>query len=172
MFLFGKVLHSCCAAHALPKKGTRDVLPLTAEGRTATQQLPSFSFSFGKVLHSCCAAHELSKKHGLRSHSPRKGQRPRSRCLAAAKGVLGESGSQSRRFYRDRRGWGCADGRETRNIRNCRTFSTCLPTSCGSPPPPLPPSLPPVHQAPSPAAVALGPSTSTTTARPWWSQSA
>jgi hypothetical protein len=43
---------------------------------------------------------------------------------------------------------------ETRTIRHCRTFSTCLPTSCGSPPPARPPALPPVHQAPSPAAVA------------------
>jgi hypothetical protein len=37
VFFLGKVLHSCCAAHALSKKGTRVVLPLTAEGRTATQ---------------------------------------------------------------------------------------------------------------------------------------
>jgi hypothetical protein len=27
------------------------------------------------------------KKHGMRSHSPREGQRPRSSCLAAAKGA-------------------------------------------------------------------------------------
>jgi hypothetical protein len=40
----------------------------------------------------------------------------------------------------------CADGRETRTVRHCLTFSTCLPTSCGS----LPPPLPPVQQAPSP----------------------
>jgi hypothetical protein len=39
LFFFWK--GSSCAAHALSKKGTRDVLPLTAEGRTATQQLPS-----------------------------------------------------------------------------------------------------------------------------------
>jgi hypothetical protein len=38
----------------------------------------------------------------MRSRSPRKGQRPRSSCLAAAKGALSESGSpsQGRRFYR------------------------------------------------------------------------
>jgi hypothetical protein len=41
LFIFGKVLHSCCAAYALSKKGPRDVLPVTAGGRTATQQLPS-----------------------------------------------------------------------------------------------------------------------------------
>jgi hypothetical protein len=42
LFLFGKVLHSCRAAYALSKKKHgRDALPLTAEGTTATQQLPS-----------------------------------------------------------------------------------------------------------------------------------
>jgi hypothetical protein len=39
-----------------------------------------------------------TKKNGMRSHSPRKGQWPRSSCLAAAKGALSESGSQGRRF--------------------------------------------------------------------------
>jgi hypothetical protein len=37
------------------------------------------------LLRSVCA---LQKKHGMRPHSPRKGQRPRISCLAAAKGAL------------------------------------------------------------------------------------
>jgi hypothetical protein len=48
-FFCGKVLHSCCAAHALSKK-KRGALPLTAEGATATQQLPSGCQGQGRSL--------------------------------------------------------------------------------------------------------------------------
>ena len=67
----------------------------------------SSSFFWGRgsslLLHSACALKK--QQHGMRSHSPRKGQRPCSSCLAAAKGALSESGSQGRRFYRIREGW-------------------------------------------------------------------
>jgi hypothetical protein len=54
-------------------------------------------------------------------------KRPHRALLALGlEGVLGESGSQSRCFYRVRQGWGCADGRETRTIRHCRAFVAVL----------------------------------------------
>jgi hypothetical protein len=160
-----------------PKKHG-DVLPPTAEGRTATQQLPS-----------CCRGRSRpSRRHQRRRTSltrltqqsqstGRRRRRGAAECAQKAppcapcartrgRCVLGESGSQSRRFYRARRGWGGADGRETRTIRHCRTFSTCLPTSCGSPPPPpLPVSC--ASSALACCRRLLGPSTSTTTAHPW-----
>jgi hypothetical protein len=80
-------------------------------------------------------------------------------------GSLGESGSQSRRCYRIRQGWGCAGGREQRDQQqeqDCSTYIVALfplvslPVAVAPPPPPrLPASLlSPVQQAPSPAAVA------------------
>jgi hypothetical protein len=61
----------------------------------------------------------------------------------------GESGSQSRRFYRVRQGWGCADGREIRAAHIVALFPlVSLPVAVA------PPSLLHVQQAPSPAAVA------------------
>jgi hypothetical protein len=75
------------------------VLTRKTDGASLALSGRFFCCFFGKVLRLLAAYALSKKKHGMRSHSPRKGQRPRSSCLAAAKG-----GSQGRRFYRIREG--------------------------------------------------------------------
>jgi hypothetical protein len=158
-----RVLHSC-SQRTLPKKGTRGVLPLTAGGRTATQQLPR-----------CCRGHSRpSRRHKSRTslarltqQSQSTGRRRRrgaaecaqkaSPCAPCAR-TLGRSRSRRERQPKppllsrhasDGGGGGAVLTAERPGlfaIRHCRTFSTCLPTDCGSPPPARPPSLHPHHQ--------------------------
>jgi hypothetical protein len=77
-FFWGKVLHSLLRSACAFQKKTRDKLPLTAEGSLLCVER-FFTLAAQR-------ARSPQKKHGMRSHSPRKGQRPRSSCLAAAKG--------------------------------------------------------------------------------------
>jgi hypothetical protein len=104
------------AANTTSKK-TRYVLPPTAEGRTATQQLPSY----------CRSRSRPSRRHQSRASSTQQNQEARAvdvvealrsvlkrtrRALLALglEGALGARGSQSRRFYRARKfffGRGC-----------------------------------------------------------------
>jgi hypothetical protein len=56
--------------------------PLRSRTRTTHWWQPPALVFFCERSFSCCAC-ALQKKHGICSHSPRKGQRPRSSCLAA-----------------------------------------------------------------------------------------
>jgi hypothetical protein len=88
-----------------PSKINGDVLPLTTEARTSTQQLPKLRKREQPRSHNRPSRRHQSRAVEVLRSVLKKPHRVRSLLALGLEGALGESGSQSRRFYRVRRGW-------------------------------------------------------------------
>jgi hypothetical protein len=134
-------------ATARPPKNTGGVLLLAAEARTATHQLPSCCRSRSRPSRRQQSMTRLTQQSRSTGRRRRRGAAgcaqkappcaPCARTRGRSRRAPRAAAKQSRRFYRVRRGWGCADGRETTVV----LFAfVSLPGAVAPPRPPRPPS--------------------------------
>jgi hypothetical protein len=189
-FLKRKGLSLAAKQRSAPSKKARDVLPLTAEERTATQQLPSCCRGRSRPSRRHQSRTSLTqqsqstgrRRRGGAAECAQKFKRPRRALLAPCARTQFESRASSARATAKAAASIASDGGEavlTAERPGLFDIAVLFPlvslpvAVAPTPPPPPPRPLPCLLCIKRPRLLpSLGPSTSTTTARPWWARSA